>query len=119
MQSESTGVNINHFVPQGGQLDMESKETIKENNHTSHDEHDLKAAGILASLDIFFTLFGLELGYLVFGAAETLSNTLQGKDTSIQEAVAAVNLAKNFINARGKKRHLINSMIELQSLQVV
>ena len=32
----------------------------------------------------------------VFGAAESLSNTLQGKDTSFQEAIAAVNLAKSF-----------------------
>ena len=58
----------------------------------------------VASLEKFSTLFGLQLGYLVFGAAETFSNTLQGKDTSIQEAVAAVNLAHiNFYKCQRKE----------------
>ena len=39
-------------------------------------------------------LFGLKLGHLVFGASETLSKSLQGKDTTLQEATRAVGLAK-------------------------
>ena len=65
-------------------------------NVTSHDEYGVKAGGILSLMEKFSTLFGIELGYLVFGATESLSNTLQGKDTSFQEAIAAVNLAKSF-----------------------
>ena len=41
-------------------------------------------------------LFGLKLGYLMFGASETLSKSLQGKDTTIQETIGAANLAKGF-----------------------
>jgi len=78
-------------------------ETVEEIHQTSRDEYGLKAGGILASLQKFSILFGLELGYLVFGAAETLSNTLQGKDTSIQEVVAAVNLAKKFYKRQRKE----------------
>ena len=114
MQSESIGVNIKplcttRWTARHGAILAILKdysilmETMEEINHTSHDEHGLKAAGILASLEKFSTLFGLELGYLVFGAAETLSNTLQGKDTSIQEAVAAVNLAKSFYKRQRKE----------------
>ena len=40
-------------------------------------------------------MFGLQLGYLLFGATEQLSRALQGKDTTLQEAVTAANLAKN------------------------
>ena len=38
----------------------------------------------------------MKLGYLIFGASETLFKSLQGKDTALQEALAAVNLAKAF-----------------------
>ena len=71
-------------------------ETMKDINVTSHDEYGVKAGGILSSMEKFSTLLGIELDYLVFGAAESLSNTLQGKDTSVQEAIATVNLAKSF-----------------------
>ena len=40
-------------------------------------------------------MFGLKLGYLLFGTAEQLSRTLQGKDTTQQEAITGANLAKN------------------------
>ncbi len=56
--------------------------------------YGLKAAGLLSALEKLSTLFGLKLGYLIFGASETLS--LQGKDTTLQEAISAVNLAKAF-----------------------
>jgi len=52
----------------------------------------------------------------VFGTAETLSNTLQGKDTLIQEAMTAVNLAKNFNKSQRKEEAF---MTELQSLQII
>ena len=78
-------------------------ETMEEIHHISHDEYGLKAAGILALLEKFSTLFGLELGYLVFGAAEFLSNTLQRRDISIQKAVAAVSLAKSFYKCQRKE----------------
>ena len=50
---------------------------------------------MLSSLDKFDSVFGLKLGYLLFGAAEQLSRTLQGKDTTLREAITAANLAKN------------------------
>ena len=50
---------------------------------------------MLTSLDKFDSVFGLKLGYLLFAAAEQLSRTLQGKDTALQEAITAANLAKN------------------------
>ena len=51
-----------------------------------------------------------ELGYLIFGPAEALSNTLQCKDTSFQEAMAAVTLARSFYE---RKRNIIVSMTKL------
>ena len=71
-------------------------ETMEEINHTTHDEYGLKAGGILSLLEKFDMLFGLKLGYLVFGASESLSKSLQAKDTSLQEALAAVNSCKSF-----------------------
>ena len=65
-------------------------------NRTKRDEHGLKAGRVLASLQKFKTLFGYKLGHLLFGPAKEVSKTLQGKDTSIQEAVSAVNLEKRF-----------------------
>ena len=44
-------------------------------------------------MDKFRTYFGLELSSLVFSATEQLSITLQGKDTSLQQAVQAAKLA--------------------------
>ena len=37
------------------------------------------------------------MAYLVFAAIEQLSITLQGQDTTLQEAIMASNLAKQFI----------------------
>ena len=71
-------------------------DTLEEIHQTTHDEYRLKAAGILASLEKFSTMFGLKLGYLIFGASKTLSKSLQGKDTTLQEALSAVSLATAF-----------------------
>lgn len=43
----------------------------------------LKAAGALAAMKKFSTLYGLRLGYLFFGAAEETSIALQAKDISL------------------------------------
>lgn len=71
-------------------------ETLDEVHQTTHDEYGSKAAGLLSSLEKFSTLFGLKLGYLLFSASETLSKSLQGKDTTLQEALSSVCLTKAF-----------------------
>ena len=71
-------------------------ETMEEVNQTTRDEYGLKAGGIIVALEKFETFVGFELGYLLFGAAKQLSKTLQGRYTSFQEALSAVNLAKLF-----------------------
>jgi len=43
----------------------------------------------------FQTLFGLQSAYILFGASESLSQSLQSKDLPLQEALSAVNLAKS------------------------
>ena len=62
---------------------QETLEIIKEGK----DECALKAIDHLNNMDKFRTYFGLELSSLVFSATEQLSITLQGKDTSLQQAV--------------------------------
>ncbi len=71
-------------------------ETLEEVYQTTRDEYGLKAIGVLLALEKFSTIFGLKLGYLIFSASETLSVSFQGKDTTLQEALSAVNLAKAF-----------------------
>ena len=106
-QSETHGVNIKplcatRWTARTGAIEAILSdytvlmETLDEVHQTTKDEYGLKAAGLLSSMEKFSTLFGLKLGYLIFGASETLSKSLQGKDTTIQEADAAVNLAKGF-----------------------
>ena len=69
---------------------------MEEINLTTHDDNGLKAHGVLVALEKFETLFWLKFGHLVFGAAEEVSKCLQAKDTSLQEAMSAVNLASAF-----------------------
>ena len=71
-------------------------DTMEEVNQTTRDEYGLKAGGILAALEKFEMLFGLKLGHLLFSAAEQTSRVLQAKDTSVQEAVSAVNATRAF-----------------------
>ena len=71
-------------------------QVLEEIHSTTRDEYGLKAGCLLSSLEKFQTLFGFKLGHLVFPVSETLSTTLQGKDTSLQEAISAVDLAKSF-----------------------
>ena len=71
-------------------------ETMAEINSTTHNEHGLKASGILSALEKFDTLFGLKLGYILFATAEEVSKSLQVKNITIQEALSSVNLASVF-----------------------
>ena len=58
----------------------------------------MKASGFLQQIEKFSTLFGLKLGYLVFSVTECLSCTLQGKDTTVQEAVEAAKLTESYLH---------------------
>ena len=60
----------------------------------SKDEYAMKAHGYLDTMGKFKAFFGLKLS---FSATEQLSHTLQGKDTSLQQAVAAFQLAVSFL----------------------
>ena len=48
-------------------------------------------------MEKFSTFFGLKLGHLVFSITERLSCTLQGKDTSIQEAVEVAKPTESYL----------------------
>ena len=75
---------------------------------TTHDEYGQRTNGVLSSLDKFDSVFGLKLGYLLFGAAEQLSRTLLGKDTTLQESITTANLAKNHTTShRGRVRQIL------------
>ena len=71
-------------------------EIMEEIHLTSHDEYGMKAGGVLTSLQSFQTYFGLELAYILFGASESLSRSLQAVNSSQYEALTAVKLAKSF-----------------------
>ena len=68
---------------------------MEEIRDSTHDKYGQRANGVLSSLDKFDSVFGLKLGYLLFGATEQLSRALQGKETTLQEAITPANLAKN------------------------
>ena len=53
---------------------------IDKRHHTR--QYGKRANGVLSSLDEFDSVFGLQLGYLLFGAVEQLSRALQGKETT-------------------------------------
>ena len=78
---------------------MDSLETI---NTESHDDYGCRAGGILSLLQRFETFFGLHLSPLIFSATEQTSRSLQSQDTSVQEALCAVNLAIAFIKRQTK-----------------
>ena len=71
-------------------------ETMSEVNATTRDEYGLKAGGILAALEKFSTLFGLRLAFLLLATAEEVSKGLQAKDTTLQQALASIDLASSF-----------------------
>ena len=65
------------------------KSALLEIHEQGRDEYSLKAGGFLAAMEKFSTFFGLHLSYLIFSSTEQLSIALQGKDTTLQEAVSA------------------------------
>ena len=71
--------------------------TLEQINSETHDDYGRKAGGYLAQMDKFSTFFGLKLAHLVFSGTEQLSLTLQGKDTTIQEAINATELAIQYL----------------------
>ena len=75
---------------------QEVMEVMAEVNGATRDKYGLKAGGVLAALEKFSTFFGLRLGHLLFSASEETSKALQGKSTSIQEALSAVAVCRSF-----------------------
>ena len=65
-------------------------------NRESNDEHSRLAEGIAAQMENFSTYFGFKLAHLLFGASEQLSKTLQSKDTALQDALDAAELAQSY-----------------------
>ena len=61
------------------------------------DEYAMKAGGYLQQMEKFSTYSGLKLGYLVFSVTECLSCSLQGKDTTLQEAREAALLTERYL----------------------
>lgn len=58
--------------------------------HTNtNDEYSRRAGGQLAMMEKFSTYFGLKLSHLIFAASEQLSISIQGKNTSAQDAIRA------------------------------
>ena len=54
------------------------QKAMEEVSETTHDEYSQRANCMVSSLAKFDTLFGLMLGFLLFGASEQLSRTLHG-----------------------------------------
>ena len=59
---------------------------MEEVHWTSRDEYAMKAGGLSKQLQVFSALFGMKLSMVIFAPTEQLSCTLQGKDTTVQEA---------------------------------
>ena len=62
----------------------------------SHDDYGRRANGVLSLLEKFNTFFGLKLSFFLFSATEQVSRALQAKNTTVQEALGAVNVAASF-----------------------
>ena len=84
-------------------------QTLEEIHATTHDEYGMKANGLLQSLEKFNTLFGLMLSHRLFSAVEQVSLVLQKKNIAIQDALAAVETAKNFSNVSDLRKSSIDS----------
>ena len=73
------------------------QETLQKVNTECHDDYGRTAGGYLAQMEKFSTYLGLKLSHLIFAGTEQLSIALQGKDTTVQEATTAANLAVNYL----------------------
>ena len=72
-------------------------DTLCKINEEGRDDYAIKAGGILCVMEKFSTYFGLQLSHLIFSAMEQLSLSLQGKDTTVQEALQASKLALAYL----------------------
>ena len=70
---------------------------LEQINETGRDEYAVKAGGLAKQLQTFNVYFGLRLCQLVFDPTEQLSRTLQGRDTTIQEAKQAALITKDYL----------------------
>ena len=66
-------------------------------NAVTHDDYGQKAGGLLALMDKFCNYFGLQLSHLIFSGTEQLSHTLQGKETTIQDASRAADVTLQYL----------------------
>ena len=73
------------------------QETLQQVNAECHDDYGRTAGGYLAQMDKFSTCIGLELSHLIFAGTEQLSITLQGKNTTVQEATTAADLTVSYL----------------------
>ena len=73
---------------------LEALETI---GNESYDDYGRRANGIHTQLERFDTYFGLKISYLVFSATEQTSVALQGKNTTVQEALTAASMAESYL----------------------
>ena len=69
-----------------------------ETHDTGRDEYALKAGGYLSTMEKFSAFFWLKLSHLIFSATAV---TLQGRNTTMQEAVESANLAIGFFKVNG------------------
>lgn len=72
------------------------QETMLDINRQQRDDNGVTAGGIAALMETFQTFWGLKVSHVVFSAAEQLSISLQGKDTTAQEAQKACQAARNY-----------------------
>ena len=79
-------------------------EAFERISSSSYDDYGRRANGVLTQLGKFSVFFGLKLSHLVFGGTEQVSIALQAKDTSVQEALGAARLAKQFITRQREDR---------------
>ena len=73
------------------------QETLQRVNAECHDDYGHTAGGYLAQMEKYSTYLGLKLSHLNFAGTEQLSITLQGKDTTVQEATTAADLAVKYL----------------------
>ena len=71
--------------------------TLEEVSESGYDEFAVKASGFNRQLQLFNTFFGLKMCQLIFTPAEQLSRTLQGRDTTIQEARQAASVTESYL----------------------
>ena len=94
-------------------------EALEKINAECHDEYGRKAGGFLTQLEKFSTFFGIKLSYLIFSGIKQLSLTLQGKDTTVQEAADAAELALRYLKRQREDKLLILSIPRFLSRQKI